>query len=157
MISFLLSYPYAIDQRLKYSSEELLALQFSSLSHGSTSTREIGQKSDTWRCSNTKVLELFWELNCLAILFFCWWLRFIKFRSLSSFTNYAIYIGNVVKFSFNAQFKSLASGWDQNLKDKGRNVRDSIAGEGKDIEKGRNLSIEERDKRFKLKQKFFQI
>ncbi|XP_022136502.1 F-box/LRR-repeat protein 14 isoform X2 [Momordica charantia] len=39
--------PYFVDQRLKYSSEELLALQFSSLSHGSTSTREIGQKSDT--------------------------------------------------------------------------------------------------------------
>ncbi|CAK9324828.1 unnamed protein product [Citrullus colocynthis] len=39
--------PYFVDQRLKYSKEELLALQFSSLSHGSTSAPEIGQKSDS--------------------------------------------------------------------------------------------------------------
>ncbi|KAA0044905.1 F-box/LRR-repeat protein 14 isoform X1 [Cucumis melo var. makuwa] len=39
--------PYFVDQRLKYSKEELLALQFSSLSHGSTSVPETGRKSDT--------------------------------------------------------------------------------------------------------------
>ncbi|KAE8649205.1 chaoptin isoform X2 [Cucumis sativus] len=38
---------YFVDQRLKYSKEELLALQFSSLPHGSTSVPEMGRKSDT--------------------------------------------------------------------------------------------------------------
>ncbi|XP_022942088.1 F-box/LRR-repeat protein 14 isoform X1 [Cucurbita moschata] len=39
--------PYFVDQRLKYSREELLALQFSSLAHSSTSTPETSHKSDS--------------------------------------------------------------------------------------------------------------